>query len=106
MNFSIIAAIAYGLLALLGGIMGYIKVKSKASLISGTTSGILLICAAIASLVGQGWGIFMAAAITVVLIVVFVIRFVKTRKFMPAGLMIVAGIPTLALILARAIAVL
>ncbi|MDY7013531.1 MAG: TMEM14 family protein, partial [Cyanobacteriota bacterium] len=45
MNFSIIAAIAYGLLALFGGIMGYVKVKSKASLISGTISGVLLISA-------------------------------------------------------------
>ncbi|MDY6780978.1 MAG: TMEM14 family protein [Cyanobacteriota bacterium] len=101
MNLSIIATIAYGLLALAGGIMGYVKVKSQASLISGTVSGILLILAAIASLNGQAWGIFVAAAITVVLIIVFVIRFLKTRKFMPAGLMIVAGIPTFALIFSQ-----
>jgi uncharacterized membrane protein (UPF0136 family) len=97
MNLGIIAAIAYGLLALVGGVMGYAKVKSTASLVSGTVSGILLILAAIAYLVGQSWGLILATAITAILIVVFIVRFAKTRKFMPAGLMIVVGVPVLAL---------
>lgn len=95
MNLGILAAIAYGILVLVGGILGYIQAKSKMSLISGLVSGVLLILAAIASLAGQPWGLFLAAAITAALIVVFIIRWFKTRKFMPAGLMIVIGIPAL-----------
>jgi uncharacterized membrane protein (UPF0136 family) len=103
MNLGIIAAIAYGLLALIGGIMGYVKVKSQTSLVSGMISGVLLILAAIASGGGQVWGTVLAATITAALIVVFVIRFLKTRKFMPAGLMIIAGIPTFAAIFTQLI---
>lgn len=35
MNLGIVAAFGYGILALLGGIIGYIQAKSKVSLISG-----------------------------------------------------------------------
>ncbi len=95
MSAGAIAAIAYGLLALIGGVIGYTKAKSKPSLISGIISGLLLIIAGIARSVGMGWGIPLAAVVTAVLIVVFVVRLLKTRKFMPAGLMVVAGVAAL-----------
>jgi uncharacterized membrane protein (UPF0136 family) len=38
-------------------------------------------------------------AIASALIIVFVIRLVKTRKFMPAGIMIIAGVATLGAVL-------
>ena len=99
MNLGIIAAIAYGVLALFGGLMAYAKVKSKASLISGSISGSLLLVAALMQL--QGFtqiGMILAQVITAALIVVFTIRLLKTRKFMPAGLMLVAGLVTLGII--------
>jgi uncharacterized membrane protein (UPF0136 family) len=40
-------------------------------------------------------GLVFAIAVTAALVVVFTIRLVKTRKFMPAGLMLIAGIVTL-----------
>jgi uncharacterized membrane protein (UPF0136 family) len=43
MNPAIIAAIAYGILSICGGIIGYVQAQSKPSLISGTISGLLLI---------------------------------------------------------------
>lgn len=95
MSSGAIAAIAYGLLALVGGIVGYTKAKSKPSLISGTVSGVLLIIAGILSSVGVGWATSLAAIITAVLVVVFVVRLLKTRKFMPAGIMIIAGVVAL-----------
>jgi uncharacterized membrane protein (UPF0136 family) len=100
MSLGIIAAIAYGILALGGGIMGYAKAKSNASLISGVVSGILLIVGGLALWQGSTWGLVLAAIVTGVLIVVFAIRLVKTRKFMPAGLMMLAGIIALAGMLA------
>ncbi|MEH2419000.1 TMEM14 family protein [Nostoc sp.] len=91
MNLSIIAAFAYGILAIVGGIIGYIQARSRVSLLSGTISGLLLIIGAFFQLQGQTWGSILAVLVTSVLVVVFTIRLVKTRKFMPAGLMTILG---------------
>jgi uncharacterized membrane protein (UPF0136 family) len=91
MNPEIIAAIAYGILALVGGIIGYVQAKSNVSLISGSISGIVLIAAGILQLQGVAWGNVLATVVTAVLVVVFVARFIKTRKVMPAALMVIAG---------------
>ncbi len=95
MNLSIIAAITYGILAIVGGIIGYVQASSKASLISGSISGLLLIFAGVLQLQGQAWGLILATVVTTVLVIVFAIRLAKTRKFMPAGLMTVLGLVTL-----------
>ena len=95
MNIAILAAIAYGLLSVVGGIVGYTKVKSKVSLISGSISGILLIAAGFLQLQAPTLGLIIAQIITFLLVVVFSIRFSKTRKLMPAGLMLLFGIITL-----------
>lgn len=92
MNLGVLAAVVYGILAIAGGIFGYVKVKSQPSLISGIVSGVLLLLGGIGLQQGAGWGLPLAIGVTIVLIVVFAIRFAKTRKFMPAGLMILAGI--------------
>lgn len=100
MNPAILASIAYGLLSIVGGIVGYTKAKSKPSLISGTISGILLIVSAYLQLQTLGIGLILAQIITLLLVVVFGIRLSKTRKFMPAGLMLLFGVVTLACLLA------
>ena len=92
---SIITAIAYGVLALIGGIIGYVQAQSKASLISGSISGLLLIIAGVMQLQGQGLGLILATVITAVLVIVFAIRLTKTRKFKPAGLMSLLGLVSL-----------
>ncbi|RCJ31637.1 hypothetical protein A6770_19890 [Nostoc minutum NIES-26] len=91
MNLSIIAVFSYGILAIVGGIIGYIQANSQVSLLSGSISGLLLIFAAYFQLQGQGWALILAAFITAVLVVVFAFRLAKTRKFMPAGLMTILG---------------
>ena len=95
MNLGIIAAISYGLLAIVGGIFGYVKAKSKLSLISGSVSGILLLIAGFMQIQGLTVGLILAKVITAILIIVFTIRLVKTSKFMPAGLMLIAGLISL-----------
>ncbi|MGL5059742.1 MAG: TMEM14 family protein [Microcoleus sp.] len=95
MNIGIAAAIGYGILTLVGGIMGYLKAKSQASLISGIVSGLLLIFAGTAQLMGQSWGLTLAAGISAVLVIVFISRLVKTQKFMPAGMLILASLASL-----------
>ncbi|NEO32959.1 MAG: hypothetical protein F6K36_21540 [Symploca sp. SIO3C6] len=99
MNPAIAAPLAYGFLAMIGGVMGYLKVKSKASIISGAISGLLLVASAIAQLWGHSWGLTLAAVVAAALVVVFAIRLAKTRKFMPAGMMIIAGLLSLGVML-------
>ncbi len=101
MNLSIIAAFAYGILAIAGGIIGYIQATSKVSLISGSISGLLLILAAYFQLQGQTWGAILAVLVTGVLVVVFAVRLAKTRKFMPAGLMTILGILALGVMVSQ-----
>jgi len=79
----------YAAVVLLGGIIGYLKAKSKVSLIMGLSSGVSLLVAWFLCgkmpVVGLGIATFIAS----VLLVVFIMRFFRTRVFMPAGLMMV-----------------
>lgn len=104
MKLGIIAALVYGILALIGGILGYIQVSSKVSLISGSISGLLLIFAAFLQLQGHAWGLIVAAFVTATLVVFFALRLAKTRKFMPAGLMTILGVLALALMVNQFVA--
>lgn len=92
MNLGIIAAIAYGILAVGGGIMGYVKAKSKISLFAGVSCGIFLIIAGIISWMGMNWGLILASVIATFLVITFISRLIKTGKLMPAALMIAAGV--------------
>lgn len=91
MNLSIIAAITYGMLAIIGGIIGYLQANSQVSLLSGTVSGLLLVATAYFQLQGQTWALIVAISITAILVVFFALRLARTRKFMPAGLMTILG---------------
>ncbi|BDI17076.1 hypothetical protein ANSO36C_28780 [Nostoc cf. commune SO-36] len=96
MNLGIIAAFAYGILAIVGGIIGYVQATSIVSLLSGSISGLLLLLAAFFQLQGQTWGSTLAVLVTAALVVFFAFRLAKTRKFMPAGLMTILGVLALA----------
>lgn len=95
----IMASLLYGVLAVVGGVIGYIQASSKPSLISGIISGILLIAGAALQWQGQAWGWWLDLLVTLALVVVFIKRLVDTRKLMPAGLMTVAGVATLVILL-------
>ena len=104
MNLGIISAIAYGILAIIGGIIGYSQAQSKVSLISGIVSGLLLILGGVMQLQGQAWGLILATVVSAVLVIVFAVRLAKTRKFMPAGLMSILGLAALAVMVRQLIA--
>ncbi len=95
----LIATVFYGLLSVVGGVMGYIKSQSKVSLISGGVSGLLLLILAAIIYSGNQWAVGVAVSIISLLIVVFIVRWFKTKKFMPAVPMIFFGIVSLILIL-------
>jgi uncharacterized membrane protein (UPF0136 family) len=71
-----------------GGFLGFVKAKSKASLIAGWISGVLYVAALLLS-GKQEVGFTFGAVLSVALCVVFGIRLKKTGKFMPAGVMLI-----------------
>ncbi len=79
----------YAVFMLLGGIMGFVKGKSKASLIAGVASGVLMIgCYFFFSQNSQA-ALIAAVVITTALDAVFAIRLSKTKKFMPSGMLLI-----------------
>lgn len=79
--------IIFGLLTIAGGLMGYIKAASTASLIAGSISGLLLLLAAFL-LPGQAvTGLALGGIVSLLLIGYFLPAFLRTHKIMPAGLM-------------------
>lgn len=79
--------------------MGYLKSQSKVSLISGGVSGLLLLI--LAAMMNSGIQIAYPIAVIIIslLIIVFIIRWLKTKKLIPAVPMIFFGVVSLVLIL-------
>ncbi|MGZ4963203.1 MAG: TMEM14 family protein [Limisphaerales bacterium] len=84
----------YVALLIVGGLMGFIKGKSRISLITST------IFAAILALVALGkiTPAYIAEIVVAFVLVVFIARFIRTRKVMPAGMMMVVSIIVLILL--------
>src|SRR5438046_2526094 len=87
----------YIVLLLIGGLIGFLKAGSKASLIASAVSAALLIIASIPSLLQPGIRQILIDTILGLLLIVFAVRLTKTKKFMPSGLMLVLTLATLAL---------
>jgi len=84
--------IVFGLLTIVGGVMGYLKAGSTASLIAGSISGILLLVAAFLLPNNLAIGLALAAVVSVALAGRFIPAFIKTGQVMPAGLMAVLSV--------------
>ncbi len=83
----------YIAMLLVGGLFGFFKGKSKVSLImSATFAAALILCA-----IGVIFQPNVADILMAVLLVVFAMRLAKTKKFMPAGMMLVVTVAALAL---------
>jgi len=83
----------YIVLLVVGGLIGFLKAKSKVSLIMAVAfAAVLSLCAAHVIFQPYVADIFLAA-----LLVVFGMRLAKTRKFMPSGMLLVLTVAALAL---------
>jgi uncharacterized membrane protein (UPF0136 family) len=87
----------YIALLLVGGVIGFLKAKSKVSLIASAVFAALLALTAVPGIFQPTFARGLAIVLMAALIVVFALRLAKTSKFMPSGLMLI--ITTVALTL-------
>ncbi len=80
----------YIVMLMLGGLVGFLKAKSKISLITSFVFSVVLSLCALNKLPIQvAWGVLSFLALF------FLIRFLKTRKFMPGGMMTLLSFATI-----------
>ena len=79
--------IVFGILTIAGGIIGYVKAGSMASIIAGSISGVLLLLAAWLMPEHQSAGLVVALVVSLLLAAQFIPKFFRTFKVMPAGSM-------------------
>ena len=98
-NLAEIALAVYIVLLAAGGGIGYLKAKSRPSLIAGSLSALL--CAIGLGLVLSGRpspGFQLSWVVALLLTFVFGVRFFKSRKFMPSGLLAIVSLAMVALL--------
>jgi len=100
MGFYLIVLV-YGLLVLAGGIMGYVKAKSLPSIIMGIIFGVFIIWSSTIMYKGDPLGTYLSLAASLILAAFFAMRFRVTKKFMPAGLMIILSVISVITLLIR-----
>ncbi|MEY2484825.1 MAG: hypothetical protein QOG67_2843 [Verrucomicrobiota bacterium] len=79
--------IVFGVLTIVGGIVGYLKAGSTISIIAGAISGILLIAAGFCLPEHRALGLGLGLIVSLLLAGQFIPKFVRTGRVMPAGLM-------------------
>jgi uncharacterized membrane protein (UPF0136 family) len=85
----------YGVLSLVGGVMGYVKAKSRASLIAGGVSGLLLIGSAALATTHPVAGFIIASVISLALVARFARSAIAKRPSPVAYVMVGGGLAVL-----------
>jgi uncharacterized membrane protein (UPF0136 family) len=93
--------LAYGLLVLVGGMIGYQKAHSVPSLIAGSVSAGLLLACAFGMFRNSVLAYYLSIALTFALSLFFIYRFAITGNFMPAGMMTVISICAFAFVVVK-----
>jgi uncharacterized membrane protein (UPF0136 family) len=87
----------YALLLAVGGLIGYFKAGSRASLIAGMSSAVAALLALWLWSKNSPLGVPLGLILSIVLFVLFGYRYaVKTRRFMPSGLLAVVSLIVMA----------
>lgn len=79
--------IIFGILTIIGGVIGYVKAGSGVSVIAGSIAGILLLTAAYLLPDHLGLGLAIALIVSLLLAGRFIPNFFATGRVMPAGMM-------------------
>ena len=96
-NFASTVLWIYIILLLAGGLIGFLKAKSKVSLITSAVFAALLVLTTLRGIFQPAFARDLVNVLMASLIVVFAVRLAKTKKFMPSGLMLAATIVALSL---------
>lgn len=94
----------FGALTIAGGVMGFVKAKSRPSLVAGSIAGCALLTAGYLMGSGGQFGPILGLVVSASLAGRFVGAYRKSKKVMPAGLMAalgIAGVVLTALVIAR-----
>ncbi len=91
--------VVFGLLTIAGGVMGFVSAKSRASLIAGSVSGVLLIVASVLMRVHPVAGMLLAIIVSVLLAGKFIPDFIHKKALVPGGLMALLSAASIALTL-------
>jgi len=107
MNYATVGHITLGIYAVLlgvGGVMGFVKARSHASLITGILSAIFAVVALVLSLMGNTWGFPLGTILAITLFILFGYRYaIHNRKFMPSGMLAVVSLVVLGVLLLAAL---
>jgi uncharacterized membrane protein (UPF0136 family) len=97
-NFDVKVLWIYIVLLLVGGLIGFLKAKSKVSLITSAVFAAILILTTLRNVFQPDFALGLANITLVVLLLAFTVRLAKTKKFMPGGLILVATVAVLAVL--------
>jgi uncharacterized membrane protein (UPF0136 family) len=84
--------IVFGILTIAGGVVGYVKAGSVASIVAGGITGVLLLVAAFLLPEYQIVGLATACIVSLLLAAQFVPKFLRTGRVMPAGMMSILSV--------------
>jgi uncharacterized membrane protein (UPF0136 family) len=82
----------FGVLTIAGGVVGYVKAGSVASIVAGAITGVLLLVAAFLLPEHRAIGLAAALIVSLLLAAQFVPKFIRTGKVMPAGIMSILSV--------------
>jgi len=84
--------IAFGVVTIAGGVIGYFKAGSVISIVAGAITGSLLIAAGVILRLHPELGVGLALLTSLVLAAQFIPRLLRTRRLVPAGVMSVLSV--------------
>src|SRR5438128_1531100 len=84
--------IVFGVLTIVGGIIGYVSKGSVPSIVAGSVAGILLLMGALLLPNHVIAGLAIALIVSLLLAGQFVPKFIQTGKAMPAGMMSILSV--------------
>jgi uncharacterized membrane protein (UPF0136 family) len=99
MNYPLVGHITLGIYAVLlavGGVMGFVKARSHASLITGLLAAAFAVVALAVAVMKNPLGFPLGVILAIVLFVLFGYRYaIRNKKFMPSGLLAVVSLVVL-----------
>lgn len=82
----------FGVLTIIGGVIGYVKAGSLPSIIAGAVTGVLLLVAGALLPEHRAIGLATGFIVSLLLALQFVPKFIRTGRVMPAGMMSILSV--------------